>query len=153
MNYHKLDAALIAAMGSAADVDAAAEAGGAKGVGGARDVGGAKDIGGAEDIGGARDVDDAGTIGLAGSRQARTFAVFIHTTHPLHADEARYLLNLGVRGAAPRRRILTATVSAPVIATLSEMAWVRALRLSQTRTLTPPVNPTASQPDQPNQRD
>lgn len=143
MNYHKLDAALIAAMGSAQDVDVAAEAGGAKG------VGGAKDMGGAEDIGGARDVGATDTVGVAGSRQARTYAVFIHTTHPLHDDEARYLVSLGVRSAVPRRRVITATLAAPAIEALSETAWVRALRLSQTRTLTPPANPMASQPNLP----
>ena len=134
MNYHKLDAALIAAMGSAQDVDAAEEAGGSV------------DIGGAEDFGGARDVGVAETAGVAGSRQAHTFAVFIHTTHPLHDDEARYLVSLGVRGAAPRRRILTATLAAPAIEALSETAWVRALRLSQTRTLAPTNDATAATP-------
>ncbi len=78
-----------------------------------------------------------------------TFDVFIHTTHPLHADEAAYLTSLGVRGAAPRRRILTATLPAPAIAALSEAEWVRALRLSQALSLASPDNPLPVQPRDP----
>lgn len=66
-----------------------------------------------------------------GDPAAPELAVFVHTDHPLGAEETGLMDRLGVSGATPGRNVFTATLSRRAIDELSEQPWVQSLRLSR----------------------
>jgi hypothetical protein len=59
-----------------------------------------------------------------------SFTVFISFARPLSAPEADELRAQGIAGAAPDRRVITATLPHRIIEALSELPAVRSIKLS-----------------------
>jgi hypothetical protein len=60
----------------------------------------------------------------------RALIVFVHTNHPPDASAASLLDKFGISPGASARQIFTATLSPRAISELSDLPWVRALKLS-----------------------
>lgn len=56
--------------------------------------------------------------------------VFIHTQRPLEPDAIAILENFGISNITANKDVFTTTVSASVIAQLSQQSWVISLKLS-----------------------
>lgn len=63
--------------------------------------------------------------------EERAFTVFIHTAQAPDTAQAAFLSGLGVNGVTGRLKVFTATLSARVVAELSQQPWVRSLKLSR----------------------